>query len=88
MLIESHLSHLCGLLSREELADIHQHLDRFRILLEPSIPFEDLWMWMQHDKKKEGDKLQFTLLESAGAGKINCECTVEQCRRAYTEVFG
>lgn len=85
MVAEAFLSkNKCGLNENElsQIADvIHDHFD---IELPPSDGFEDLWQLMQHDKKNEGGKVNFSLINSIGKAEVNVSCEREEVMQAFS----
>lgn len=72
ILVESMLSYENELITKEELEEIFYQLIRIfncDPLPENSIP--NLLDWMKHDKKNEGDLVNFSLLDGIGKCKIN-----------------
>lgn len=82
-LIELYLSHLkCGFK--------FDQVEEVRILIEniygnlkfTKADFETLYEYMKHDKKNEGDSINFTLLKKIGDIQINQDCTKEEIFKA------
>ena len=87
MLAESQLAHQLELLSADHLQEIRAVLKRLIPSRTAIPPFDAAWEFMSHDKKKRGDTLYFTLLNSPGNGIIDIACDKEKCRQAYEAAF-
>ena len=72
MLFESILSNQSGLLSDNELSEIKSVVDRYymKLKIQPD-DFEKLYEIMSFDKKNKNSVVNFTLLKSIGAAKID-----------------
>lgn len=86
MVIEAQLSFLTGRLSEQELLEIKTELLPLVSKSSVIFSFDSLWESMLHDKKKNGDSINFTLLAELGKGEINCNCPREICAQAYSDI--
>ena len=83
MILESWLSaQLCGLDQAE-----CDNIAAFCHSVFPQLPLEagienDLLGFMQHDKKNEGGKIRFALIEAIGTPKLDVECPTEMLAEA------
>ena len=88
MLVESHLSHKLAGLSEKELQIIETYIRK--IYPEISIEeeeFKNLIQLMFHDKKNQGTKINFTLLNAIGESTIDYQLDEDQILNALSKVF-
>lgn len=88
MLLESFLANLKGLLSLEDLDEITRVMKHYYEL--PKLPDpEDILQWLVQDKKNEGSKLNFSLIEQIGKCNFDVEVNTEEIKESlafYQEI--
>lgn len=86
MILETLLSHHLLGLSRKDAAEIAHTIDRYfaRLPLQ-SGDFEEIFSWMQKDKKNVRQQILFTLLREPGEAVFNKEAGREACFAVFEE---
>lgn len=78
LLVESKISFALNLLSKEEYYEIeHFILQQYDPIDGIARKAETLLVYMQNDKKKEGEEYNFTLLTGIGSASINHKVEAE-----------
>jgi 3-dehydroquinate synthase len=66
MVLASHISHLLGMISKDEVEKITNTITSFNLPIQSPIPVENLFGAMKQDKKREGGSIHLILLEGIG----------------------
>ena len=75
MICEAYLSNAASTLSAEELKEITAFIRNvFPQIQLPKAKDKELLSLIQHDKKNEKGKINFSLLTSIGSCEVNCSC--------------
>ena len=66
MIMASHVSHLLGMISKDEVNEITDIISSYGLPVRSEIPVENLFNAMKQDKKREGESIHLILLERIG----------------------
>lgn len=92
MIAEAHLSHLEGLISKEDSEIIINHISRYFCYIDIT-PFkeEDIFTLLMNDKKNADAKINFSLLSGIGSCVFDHQCSTENIKKSldfYKNISG
>lgn len=83
MIVELYLSHIKNFFKIDKLNEISEYiLDIYGKIGVKKVNYQQLYDLMLHDKKRDNQNINFTLLEDIGEVTINQNCTKEQVLKA------